>query len=83
MSFEDINFPVYRKYKNNRSYFKIISPDAFDEIRVIGSKSIVNTTEAKVYPEILFIKDMLLNYSAMMEVISEAEYNERLPAKPE
>jgi hypothetical protein len=28
----EINFPTYRKYKNNKNYFKIISNTEFDEI---------------------------------------------------
>ena len=46
MDFKGINFPVYRKYKNNKSYFKIIAPNLFEEIQLIGNKKIVKQIEA-------------------------------------
>ena len=36
--FEDIIFPVYRKYKNNKHFFKVISKNNFEEIQIIGNK---------------------------------------------
>jgi hypothetical protein len=74
MNFEDINFPVYRKYKNNASYFKIINPLLFEEIQIIGSKKIVRQTEAKLFPEKNFVRDLLTNYSHMAYEITEVEY---------
>jgi hypothetical protein len=75
MNNEDIHFPVFRKYKNNKSYFKILSFKQFEEVQLIGSKKIVNLTEALHFPEMLFIKDLIYNYAEMAEVINEAEYN--------
>jgi hypothetical protein len=74
MDLKDINFPVYRKYKNNKSYFKIIQPKLFEEIQIIGSKKIIKEVEAKQFPEMLFISDLLSNYSEMADEISEEEY---------
>lgn len=74
MNFEDINFPLFRKYKNSASYFKITSPTAFEEIQKIGSKKIIRQTEAKLFPEKAFIHDLVYNYSAMAYEIMEAEY---------
>jgi hypothetical protein len=74
MDLKDINFPVYRKYKNNKSYFKIIQPKLFEEIQIIGSKKIIKEVEAKQFPEMLFISDLILNYSEMADEISEEEY---------
>jgi len=75
MSNEDIHFPVYRKYKNNKSYFKILSFKLFEEVQIIGSKKIVKQTEALQFPEMLFIKDLIFDYYEMAEEISEEEYN--------
>jgi hypothetical protein len=75
MSFEDIKFPVYRKYKNNRSYFKIINPLEFEEIQVIGSNRLVKRTEARQFPEKNFIHDLVYNFSGMAEEIGEEEYH--------
>jgi hypothetical protein len=74
MSFEDINFPVYRKYKNGASYFKIINPLLFEEIQKIGSKKVIRQTEAKLYPEKVFIQDLVFNYASMAYEIGEEEY---------
>ncbi|PBQ31695.1 hypothetical protein CNR22_07905 [Sphingobacteriaceae bacterium] len=74
MNLEDMHFPVYRKYKNNKSYFKIIHSRLFEEIQIIGSKKIIKQTEAKLFPEVLFIQDMLLRYSDMADEINEEEY---------
>jgi predicted nuclease of restriction endonuclease-like RecB superfamily len=74
MGFEDIKFPVYRKYKNSKSYFKIINALLFEEIQVIGSKKIIRQTKALQYPEKLFVRDLLLNYHNMAVEITEAEY---------
>jgi regulator of sigma D len=74
MNVEGINFPVYRKYKNNKSYFKIINPRLFEEIQLIGTKKIVRQTEAKLFPEVNFITDLLLNYNEMADEISESDY---------
>lgn len=74
MDLKDINFPVYRKYKNNKSYFKIIQPDRFEEIQLIGSKRIVKQTTAKQYPEMVFINDLVFNYTEMAIEITEEEY---------
>lgn len=74
MDLKDINFPVYRKYKNNKSYFKIIQANLFEEIQLIGSKKVVKQTEAKQYPEMFFIRDLVLDYSEMALEITEDEY---------
>ncbi|MCC6369540.1 MAG: hypothetical protein IT236_00900 [Bacteroidia bacterium] len=76
MNFEDINFPVYRRYKNNASYFKILNPLQFEEVQRIGSKKIIRQTEAKLYPEKLFIHDLVYNFKEMAEEIYEAEYEQ-------
>ena len=75
MDFKDINFPVYRKYKNNKSYFKIIQPNLFEEVQIVGTKKIKKITEAKQYPEMIFIRDLIFNYTEMAEEIDENEYN--------
>ena len=74
MRFEDINFPVYRKYKNNKSYFKIINPLLFEEIQIIGTKKIVRQTEVKLFPEHNFVHDLVFSYSEMAYEIKSEEY---------
>jgi hypothetical protein len=74
MAFEDIKFPVYRKYKNNRHYFKIISNNCFEEVQLIGSKFTVRQIKATQLPEFNHIYDLVYNYKDFGEDINEAEY---------
>ena len=76
MAFEDIQFPVYRKYKNGKNLFKILSPDEFEELQVVGSKVILKKTRATQYPELLFVQDMLLNFHPMADESTPEEFDE-------
>lgn len=57
--FEDIQFPQYRKYSNNKNFFKIISPKEFEEIQVIGSKKLHRKVLATQFPEMNLIIDLV------------------------
>jgi len=78
MAFEDIQFPVYRKYKNNTSYFKILSRNSFEEIQVIGTKAKLNSIIAIQLPEMNHIHDLVCNYQGFCMEITENEYLEAL-----
>ena len=67
-------FPAYRKYKNNKSFFKILSPSVFEEVQLIGKKLVFRTTEEKQYPEKLFIQDMLFNFEERWDEIGAEEF---------
>jgi hypothetical protein len=75
MAFEDIQFPVYRKYKNGKNFFKISGPEQFEELQVIGSKVLYKKTKAIQYPELLFIQDLLLNYQTNAEEASAEDFD--------
>jgi hypothetical protein len=77
MNFEGINFPVYRKYKNSKSYFKISAPDRFEEIKLFGSRFSITRVEAKIYPDRLFIGDLVFNHE-LTESIESSEYEQLL-----
>jgi len=76
MKSEDINFPVYRKYKNNKSYFKILDARNFEELQIVGAKDFLNKIKAISFPEINFIHDLVINYCEMADEISEGEFEE-------
>lgn len=78
-SLESIKYPQYRRYKNGLSYFKILSSVLFEEIKIVGSKRIIYSVEAKQYPEKVFINDLLLDYALFANEISKAEYEEQKP----
>jgi hypothetical protein len=54
-----MDFPQYRKYPNNKSYFKVLSPSTFEEIQVMGKHKFLTRFEAKIHPDRLLIDDML------------------------
>ncbi len=55
----EYDFPVYRKYPNNKSYFKVLSPDTFEEVLVMGRYYSVHRFTAKILPDRNLISDML------------------------
>ena len=67
-------FPVFRKYSNNKNYFKIINLNEFIEISVIGKQVILKKHETKIYPDKLFIAD-LINCSEHILKIYFSEYS--------
>lgn len=73
-------FPQYRKYSNNRNFFKISSPDEFEEISFIGNKRIVRSYKATILPDRNLVHD-LLHDPLFAQKIPEEEYNEQLNDK--
>ena len=71
-------FPTYRKYKNNKNFFKIISVSEFDEISFIGSKAIVVKHIAKILPDRNFIYDLLNDVGNTSELSNQKEYESYL-----
>lgn len=71
---ETITYPQYRKYTNNKGYFKIISPDEWEEIQLIGSKATVNTYKVNILPDRNFVNDLTFDYQNNWLKIEEEEY---------
>ena len=74
--FEDIQFPQYRKYANNKNFFKISSPVEFEEIQVIGSRHTRRRVTATQFPEKNFIIDLVLAKEENIVKISREEFEE-------
>ncbi|MCD6068641.1 MAG: hypothetical protein K0S33_3467 [Bacteroidetes bacterium] len=74
---EDIQFPQYRKYSNNKNYFRILSPVEFEEIQLIGSRQLKRKVTAELFPEKNFIMDLLLLNSPDIVVIDAAEFGKQ------
>lgn len=71
---EKIHFPQYRKYKNEKSLFKINSLTEWEEIQIIGTKKMVHHFTVKIMPDRNFIQDMLFDYENNWVKIEEREY---------
>jgi hypothetical protein len=69
-----VRFPVYRKYANSKSYFKIASETSALEVQLLGSNCLEHTIEASIFPERQFIKDLLeLSFPGILEA-DEGEF---------
>ena len=70
-----IEFPQYRKYSNELSYFKILDDNTFIEYKRLGSKLEYYEFNAKILPDRNFISDMLYDYNLHWEKIEEEDFN--------
>lgn len=59
MSNKVTDFPQYRKLSNEKVFYRIRDDRNFDEIQLVGSRASFFSMEAKQYPEMLKIKDLL------------------------
>ncbi|MDF2447503.1 MAG: hypothetical protein K0R26_7 [Bacteroidota bacterium] len=73
-----MDFPAYRKYKNNKHFFKIINDHEFEEIRFIGSKAVIELHVARILPDRNFIYDLLHDVGQTCEMSSSDEYKSYL-----
>jgi hypothetical protein len=69
-----ISYPQYRKYRNGKNYFKVISVSELEEIQFVGSKCFVHRLEAKILPDRNFIHDLIFDFSENALEIPEKEY---------
>jgi hypothetical protein len=53
------SFPKFRKYANNKSFFKIESDLEWTEIQLMGSKKLIHHFYAHQYPEKLFLHSLI------------------------
>lgn len=72
-----MEFPTYRKYKNNKNFFKIMNENEFEEISFIGSKIVVTKHLAKILPDRNLIADLLYDIN-FAEHSSKEEYESYL-----
>lgn len=67
-------FPVYRKYSNDKSYFKVISDIEFMELKLERNGFKLYSFEAKILPDRNFIQDLIVADNEFCQVIDEEEY---------
>ncbi|MES2799506.1 MAG: hypothetical protein V4638_05785 [Bacteroidota bacterium] len=56
---KELQFPIYRKLSNNKSYYRIDGLDHFVELKMLGNKFLRYEINARQYPEKLRILDMI------------------------
>ncbi|HLP10645.1 MAG TPA: hypothetical protein VK177_01875 [Flavobacteriales bacterium] len=62
-----MQFPVYRKYANLKSFFIITSDKTWTEYKQVGKRFEKHEFIATQYPEMLFIQDLLKKIEGVLE----------------
>ena len=70
-----MEFPTYRKYKNDQSYFIILDKGRFIEWKNMSGIWEKIEFQATILPDRVYISDMLAESSDYWDEISETEYN--------
>lgn len=70
------NFPIFRKYDNDKSFFKIESADRFVELKLTGSRVEEFVFEAKIHPDRVFIQDMIAMENGHWVESNKAEFED-------
>ena len=73
-----VNYPVFRKYPHNRTFFKVISLLEFEELQIIGKHYSIHPIKAKIFPDHNFIQDLIFDFTKNWIEINEEEYNEQM-----
>ncbi len=71
-------FPIYLKYPNNKTFFRIVDDASFDQLDIIGTGYHLFHFKANVYPDRLLILDMTENKEGYWLESSAAEWEEQL-----
>lgn len=71
---KQIRFPLYRKYKNEASYFKVLSAEEFHEIKKTPRGWISFDIKASILPDRNYIYDMIHDLGEYWVEISKEEY---------
>ena len=73
---QEIKYPLYRKYKNEKSFFKIISETEFEEIKAEAGKFTFYHFNAQILPDRNLIRDLTFDFKEHCDEIGEGEYLE-------
>ena len=74
----EIHYPLYRKYAHNKTFFKVLSEDSFEQLDIIGNKYVFDRFDARIHPDKVYIHDLTWNEKGHWEEIHESEYTEAL-----
>lgn len=71
-------FPQFRKYPNDKSFFKILSESSFEELTILGKNYSIVHFKASNFLDSHFINDMLQMKDGNWQKITEQEYLDKL-----
>ncbi len=69
-----MDFPQYRKRFDQKSFYKIVNKQYFEEVQLIGKKVFIHQIEAKKYFELLRIEEMIASEGALYKSCTKEEY---------
>ncbi len=68
-----MHFPQYRKYENEKVYFKIVQPELWTEIQYLGSQRIEKSFQVQTFNDRNFVQD-LLSCNTGIKICTELEF---------
>ena len=71
-----MEYPLYRKYSNAKSYFKVENEREFTQLQQIGKRIMKQVVCAKQYPEMLFIRSLIEMSEPHIILSSKEEFDE-------
>jgi hypothetical protein len=71
-----MDYPQYRMYFDGNTIFEIISNDKFIEIKQIGKYYTISEIECKLYPEKLFLNDLISASQDGIKIINFEQYSQ-------
>lgn len=69
-----MKFPLYRKYSHNKTFFKVISEEEFEEIQIQGNGIKKYSFVARILPDRNYIQDLISNKNNNWVEIDEEQY---------
>ena len=69
-----ISYPQYRKYSNEKTYFKIISNKKWEEIQLLNKKYTLQKYEVNIFSDRNYLHDLTFDYKRNWMKIKEDEY---------
>ncbi len=71
---DEVTYPQYRKYLNEKVFFQIISNNEWEEIQIVGSNYLQHRFTVKIMPDRNLLYDMTFNYERNWVKIDAHEY---------
>ena len=71
-----MDFPQYRISANGMNLYRVDSDRHFVELQYIGERVLLFNIEAKTYPEIVRIKDLLACVDGSCRVVGQEDFDE-------
>lgn len=73
-----MQFPQYRKYSDGNTYFKVVDSSNFIEHKKVGSLFTISEIECKLFPEKMFLNDLLICGFEHIEIINDEVYESEI-----